>query len=253
MNFLEIVKKSSEKGIVEELKRIEKPLSLSDFIIRKNGIIGEFKRGTPTKKFRIGLLPEEVASIYEKYNLSAVSVVVEKRFFMTTEDDLKRIKNTVSIPVIQKGFIVEESQIIRARNNGADSILLIVRLLEKEKLINFLKLCKETQMEPIVELFSEKDIQIVKDLTLKIVGINNRDLETLKVDLDRGEGILSRVIEEKIGEIRIIESGIKKPEELLRFKKIGADGFLIGSAFLENQNIEEIVREFSEAIQNDKD
>lgn len=249
MNFLEIIKKNLTKEPMEKLERKEKPLSLSDYISGRSGIIGEFKRKTPTKEFRINLLPEEIAVIYEKYNFSAVSVVVENNFFSTTDEDLKRIKNTVSIPVIQKGFIFEGSQIIKARNNGADSVLLIVRLLDRKELINLLELCNDIQMEPIVEISSEDEIEIIKDLRLKIVGVNNRDLRTLKIDLDRGEKVLKSLIENKLGEIRIIESGLKKPEELLRFKKIGADGFLIGGAFLENPNIEEIVKRFSKVVE----
>ncbi len=249
MNFLEIIKKNISREPMEKLKRKEKPLPLSDYIVRRSGIIGEFKRKTPTKEFRVKLLPEEIAVIYEKYSFSAVSVVVERKFFLTTDDDLRRIKNTVSIPVIQKGFIMEESQIIKARNNGADSVLLIVRLLDRKKLINLIEFCNEIQLEPIVEIYSEDEIEIIKDLRLKIVGVNNRDLETLEVDFIRGEKVLRRVIENKLGEIRIIESGLKKLEDIFRFKKIGADGFLIGGAFLESPNIEETAQIFSKVVE----
>lgn len=248
MSFLEIIRKNMKRETEEELKIKEKPLPLFEYISNRSGIIGEFKRGTPEGEFKIKLLPEEIASIYEKYNFSAVSVVVEERFFFTKPDDLKRIKNTVSIPVIYKGFITEESQIIRARNLGADSILLIVRILGRKKLIKLLKICDEIQIEPIVEVFSEDDLKIVSDLPVKILGINNRDLETLKVDFSRGEKILSMAIDKGVGKLRIIESGLKKPEDILKFKALGADGYLIGRAFLESPDIEKSVKEFSEAI-----
>lgn len=248
MNFLEIIMRNITEEPSEILETRKKPLPLSDYILSRSGIIGEFKRKTPTKEFKICLPPEEIGKIYEKYNFSAVSVVVEKNFFSTTDDDLKRIKNAISIPVIQKGFIREESQIIKAANNGADSVLLIVRLLDRERLINLLRFCHQIQMEPIVEIYSENEIEIIKDLPLKIIGVNNRNLETLKVDLNHGEEVLSRVIEEKLGEVRIIESGLKDPEDILRFKKIGADGFLIGTYFLESHNIEESVQKFSVGV-----
>lgn len=249
MNFLEIVKGKIEKEEKVRLERFEPPLPLSDFIINRSGIIGEFKRGTPKRKFKIELLPEEIASIYEKYNFSAVSVVVESQFFLTTVDDFKRIKGSVSIPVIQKGFITRESQIIEARNNGADSILLIVRLLDREKLSNLLKICHELHMEPLVEVFSKEDVEKIADLPVKIVGINNRDLSTLEVNLEHGEEMLSFLNEKGIGNLKIIESGLRKPEDLIRFKRKGADGFLIGSAFLEDSQIEKRVKEFSEVIE----
>ncbi|MGQ9617935.1 MAG: indole-3-glycerol-phosphate synthase [Candidatus Aminicenantia bacterium] len=252
MNFLEIIKREVEIEGDDEIKRIEPPLSLSDFIIKESGIIGEFKRGTPTKKFKLELIPEKIAIIYEEGGVSAISVVVEKKFFLTEEEDLRRIKNTVSIPVIQKGFILNESQIVRARNNGADSVLLIVRLLDKDKLRSLLSKCEELGMEPIVEVSSEEDIKVISDINLKIIGINNRDLNTLKVNLDKGERILSLTVKRKIGRIRIIESGLRNPEDLKRFKKAGADGFLIGGAFLDAEDMREKVREFVEVLKNDK-
>lgn len=248
MNFLEIVKKEVEMEGDEKIERTGKPFSLSNFIIKRSGLIGEFKRATPTKKFKLELLPEEIASIYEEGGLSAISVVVEKKFFLTTEEDLKRIRNTVSIPVIQKGFILSDLQIVRARNNGADSVLLIVRLLEKEKLKSLLSKCGELGMEPIVEVNSEEDLKVISDMDLKIVGINNRDLNTLKVDLDKGEEILSIAVERKIGRIRIIESGLRTPEDLIRFKRAGADGFLIGGALLEAIELREKVKEFVKVL-----
>lgn len=249
MNFLEIIKEKIENEKKVKLERFEKPLPLSDFIINRSGIIGEFKRGTPKRKFKIELLPEEIALIYEKYNFSAISVVVESQFFLTTVNDLKRIKSSVSIPVIQKGFILRESQIIEARNNGADSILLIVRLLDRKKISNLLHICHELHMEPLVEVFSEEDVGQISDLPVKIVGINNRDLSTLEVDLENGEKILSLLNKKGIGNLKIIESGLRKPEDLVRFKRKGADGFLIGSAFLEDSEIEKKAKEFSEVIE----
>jgi len=248
MNFLETLKKNSCFSFDEKVKRNEDPLPLSDFIIKRSGIIGEFKRGTPTKRFKIFYTPEEIALIYEKYNFSAISVVVEKRFFLTTDDDLIRIKNTVSIPVIQKGFVFEESQIIRAKNNGADGVLLIARLLDREKLAKMLDICKEIKIEPIVEIHSEYELDIVSGLPFKILGINNRDLSTLKVDLLQGERVLLSAIKKGVGEIRIIESGLTNPEDALRFKNLGADGFLIGNAFLQEEDIESIVKEFSRRL-----
>ncbi len=249
MNFLEIIKEKIEKEKKVKLERFEKPLPLSDFIVNHSGIIGEFKRGTPKRKFKIEFLPEEIALIYEKYNFSAVSVVVESQFFLTTVEDLKRIKSSVSIPVIQKGFIIRESQIIEARNNGADSVLLIARLLERENLLNLLQICHELHMEPLVEVFSMEDVEKISDLPVNIIGINNRDLSTLEVNLENGEKILSLLNKKGIGNLKIIESGLKKPEDLIRFKRNGADGFLIGSAFLEDSEIEKKVKKFSEVIE----
>jgi len=250
MNCDEKIKKQIEAQEIKEeiLQRKEKPLSLSDYLRKGNGIIGEFKRATPTKKFDTDWQPEVLARHYEISGFSAVSVVVEEKYFLTTADDLKRIKIAVSIPVIQKGFIIHESQIIQARNNGADSVLLIASLVEKRKLIRLLEKCQELQMEPLMEVHSEQDVEKISDLPIKIVGVNNRDLTTLKIDLSQGERILALLKEKNIGEIRIIESGLKTPEDLKRFKKAGAEGFLIGSYFMETNKIEDRILKIMEGL-----
>lgn len=250
MNFLEKIKKQIEAQEIKEeiLRRKEKPLSLSSYLRKGNGLIGEFKRATPTRKFDTDWQPEELARRYETSGFSAVSVVVEENYFLTTADDLKRVKSAVSIPVIQKGFIIHESQIIQARNNGADSVLLIASLVEKRKLIRLLEKCQELQMEPLVEVHSEQDVEKISDLPVKIVGVNNRDLTSLKVDLSHGERMLDLLREKNIGEIRIIESGLKTPEDLKRFKRAGADGFLIGSYFMEASEIEDRILKLMEGL-----
>ena len=245
MNFLEQIKRDIELREAKErtLLRKEKPLSLSFYLKRGNGIIGEFKRATPTSNFITHRRPEEFACLYEINGFSAVSVVVEENFFLTTAEDLKKIKSTVTIPVIQKGFILFESQIIEARNNGADSVLLIVALTGKKGLIALLEKCQELQMEPIVEVHSEKDVEEISGLSVKIVGVNNRDLSTLKVNLSQGESTLALLKKKNIGELRIIESGLTKAEDLRRFRQAGADAFLIGSCFLEAEKIENKIME----------
>jgi len=250
MNFLERIKEQIEAQQMKEeiLQRKEKPLSLFSYLKKGNGIIGEFKRATPTRIFDTKWQPEQLARQYEANGFSAISVVVEEKYFLTTADDLKKIKSAVSIPVIQKGFIIHESQIIQARNNGADSVLLIATLVDKRKLTCLLEKCQELQMEPLVEIHAEEDIKKISELPVKIIGINNRDLTSLKIDLSHGERILALLKEKNIGEIRIIESGLKTPEDLKRFKKAGADGFLIGSYFMESDRIEERIMKLLEAL-----
>jgi len=250
MNFLEIIKKQLERQEPKEavLLRNDQPLSLLDYLRRGNGIIGEFKRATSTRKFNTNWKPEELARQYERNGFSAVSVVVEETYFLTTADDLKRIKSVVSIPVIQKGFIIYESQIIEARNNGADSVLLIAALVGKKKLTRLLGKCQELQLEPLVEVHSEEDVRKISDLPVKIVGINNRDLTTLKIDLSVGEKILGLLQKKNIGEVRIVESGLKTADDLKRFKRAGAAGFLIGSYFMGALNVEEKILELMEGL-----
>lgn len=251
MNFLEEIKKTLELKTGEPVVSLEnrtRPLSLSAFIRQKNGLIGEFKRATPTKKFNPVLPPSEVARLYQRYGFSAVSVVVENRYFLTTEQDLADVRKAVEIPVLKKGFFLYEHQIIEARNQGADSVLLIVALLGRERLISLWEKCQELELEPVVEIHSLEEIETIADLPLSIVGINNRDLKSLTVDLAQGEAALRELKRRKIGELHIVESGLKEANDLRRFRQLGADGFLIGGCFMEAVDLTKKIEEITEGL-----
>lgn len=247
MNFLQMIKNELEKEISSrevELKNTEKPLSLSDSLRKGNGIIGEFKRATPTRKFNLSVGLAEVALAYQKAGFSAVSVVVDKKYFLTEENDLLEIRKTVSLPILKKGFFIHPEQVIEARNSGADSLLLIVSLLGRERLSQMLETCLKLKMEAVVEVQSEEDVEEISGLPVEIVGVNNRNLSDLSVDLKRGERVFKYLKEKNIGEVRIVESGLKTPSDIRFFKELGADGFLIGTAFMEAENLAATIEYF---------
>jgi len=159
------------------------------------------------------------------------------------------VRKAVDIPVLKKGFFLYEHQIIEARNQGADSVLLIVALLGRERLISLWEKCQELELEPVVEIHSLEEVETIADLPLTIVGVNNRDLKSLTVDLSQGEKVLRELKRRKIGEIHILESGLKEASDLRRFRQLGADGFLIGGCFMEAadpaKKIEEILGDLS--------
>ncbi|MGB9765692.1 MAG: indole-3-glycerol-phosphate synthase [Candidatus Saccharicenans sp.] len=249
MNFLEEIKKKVEakaENSSGEIKNSKQPLSLIEYIRRKNGLIGEFKRATPTRKFYPRLSPSEMAHLYERYGFSAVSVVVEEEYFLTTKQDFADVRKAVRIPVLKKGFFLHRAQIIEAYNEGADSILLIASFVGRQRLMELLEECQRLHLEPIVEVHSLDDLEMIAVLPVQIVGINNRDLKSLRVDLFQGELILKEAKSRSIGQMHIIESGLKTVEELKKFRQLGADGFLIGGAFMEANNPEAKIKELSE-------
>ncbi len=245
MSFLHKVRqeleiKSFPKKV--ELKNLTRPLSLVQFIKSKNGIIGEFKRATPVCKFKLSLSPAEVSLAYQKANFSAVSVVVDENYFLTGEKDLMEIRRAVSLPVLKKGFFIHPHEVVEARNAGADSILLIAGLLGGERLSLMLEVCRRLEMEPVVEVSSVIEVDEIAGLPIKVVGVNNRNLHDLSVDLRRGQKVLEQVLQRKIGEVRIVESGLKTPSDIRFFKQNGADGFLIGSIFMEAEDLDSTIK-----------
>lgn len=244
MSFLQKIKEELETKLSPkevELKNRTKPLSLVQFIKSKNGIIGEFKRATPARKFKLSLSPAEVARTYQKANFSAVSVVIDEDYFLTGEKDLMEIRSAVSIPVLKKGFFIHPHQVVEARNAGADSILLVVGLVGQERLSRMLEVCWRLAMEPVVEVNSVEEVEEIAELPIKVVGVNNRNWHDLSVDLRRGQKVLDYILQKKIGEVRVVESGLKTPSDIRLFQQLGADAFLIGSAFMEAEDLDSTI------------
>lgn len=220
--------------------------SLAKSLIDKNktGIITEFKRCSPSK----GMINEkaeveEVTKKYTDYGASGLSVLTDEHFFKGNDLDLKKAR-TNKIPILRKEFIIDEYQVIEARSIGADVILLIAECLEKGEIKRFAKLAKELGMEVLLEMHSELQLdKISSDITL--VGINNRDLKTFKVDINRSIQLSEKLPD---GMLKIAESGIDNPDTIRKMKQAGFDGFLIGEYFMKQQDQGEAFREFVEKI-----
>lgn len=210
----------------------------------KTGIITEFKRCSPSK----GIINEhaeveDVTKKYTDYGASGLSVLTDEKFFKGKNEDVKAARVN-QIPILRKEFIIDEYQVIEAKSIGADVILLIAECLEKTAVGKLAKLAKELGMEILLEMHSESQLdKIFPDIDL--VGINNRDLKTFNVDIDR-----SIQLSEKLpkGMIKIAESGIDNPKTILKMKTAGFDGFLMGEYFMKHDDPGEIFREFVEKL-----
>lgn len=232
------VAQAKAKTSVEELMRSEtfnRPtFSLKQFLLdeTKTGIIAEFKRQSPSKGIINGTADVvAVTRAYTQHGASCLSVLTDTNFFGGSNNDLQmaRINN---IPILRKDFIIDEYQIVEARAIGADVILLIAACLTPERVEALANFARSLQLEVLLEIHTEDELQHICAAT-EIVGVNNRDLKTFTVDINRSIALSKKIAPDKI---KIAESGIHDIETIGIFKEAGFKGFLIGENFMKQPN-----------------
>lgn len=209
-------------------------LSLRQFLLdeTKTGIIAEFKRKSPSKGVINGQADVvEVTSAYARHGASGLSVLTDAEFFGGSTEDLVKARVN-KIPILRKDFIIDEYQIVEARAMGADVILLIAACLTPADVKRLAAFAQSLQLEVLLELHDEEELQHVCDETV-LVGINNRNLKTFAVDIDRSLAMAQRI---PAGKVKIAESGISSVENIRLFRDNGFRGFLIGEHFMKEPN-----------------
>ncbi|EJR56528.1 indole-3-glycerol phosphate synthase [Bacillus cereus VD107] len=199
-------------------------------------VIAEVKRASPSKG-DINLqvdVPRQVKT-YEECGAGAVSILTDSQFFKGSFHDLQTARAESNIPLLCKDFIIDKIQIDRAYEAGADLILLIVAALTKEKLKELYNYVLEIGLEAIVEVHDERELEIAIELNPHVIGINNRNLKTFEVDVSQTEKLGKRLNEEKL--LWISESGIHSKEDIIRVKRAGAKGVLVGEALMTTSSI----------------
>ena len=196
------------------------------------GIIAEFKRQSPSRGIINGNADVvEVTSAYAANGAAALSVLTDKKFFGGSNEDLKKARVN-KIPILRKDFIIDEYQIVEAKAIGADVILLIAACLAPADVKRLAGFAKELGLEVLLEIHNEDELQHICD-DCDVVGINNRDLKTFIVDIDRSIKLSAQI---PAGKIKIAESGISDTSTILKFKNAGFKGFLIGENFMKEQD-----------------
>jgi len=190
--------------------------------------IAEVKKASPSK----GVIKKDLdapglARAYEKAGASAVSVITEKNFFLGSKEDLKAIKRSVEIPVLRKDFLIHPYQIYESYNLGADFILLIAACLDQEILMRLYTEALNLNLQVLLEVHNEEELFRVLEINPKIIGINNRNLETFQVDR-KISFRLKKLIPKSVKVIS--ESGIHSPSHVREFKDAGFSGVLVGEA-----------------------
>jgi indole-3-glycerol phosphate synthase len=242
MNILDSIIESKKAEVarqkaavpVEALESMDlfkrKTFSLKQFLLdeSKTGIIAEFKRQSPSKGIINGTADVlEVTAAYTANGASCLSVLTDEHFFGGTAADLQKAR-VHDIPILRKDFIIDEYQIVEARAMGADVILLIAACLSPERVKELAEFAQSLQLEVLLELHTEDELQHICDAT-EIVGINNRDLKTFTVDINRSIELGKKIRPDKI---KIAESGIDNIDTICTFKNAGFRGFLIGENFM---------------------
>ena len=204
-------------------------------------IIAEIKRASPSK----GVINDkievaEIARSYETGGASAISVLTEEDKFGGSLEDLKTVRRAVDLPVLRKDFIFDEFQIYEAAEAGADVILLIAAMLDDENLGELHHLAEDDLgLDALVEVHTLEELERVKKINAKIIGINNRDLHSFKVSLDVARELARHAPEDAL---LIAESGISKKDEIAELRELGFAGFLIGETLMRSGNAAESLK-----------
>ncbi|MDR1257345.1 MAG: indole-3-glycerol phosphate synthase TrpC [Spirochaetaceae bacterium] len=192
--------------------------------------ICELKRASPSKGMISTDFPYiEIAQEYEKAGAAAVSVLTEPDFFMGSDDYLRDVAKTVSIPALRKDFTVDAYQIYEAKLLGAAAVLLIAALLDEKTLASFIETARKLGMSALVEAHDERQIEAALRGGARIVGVNNRDLGTFSVDLGLSLRLRSRVPDNVLF---VAESGITGADDVKALSEAGVDAALIGEAVM---------------------
>lgn len=204
------------------------------------GIIAEIKRASPSKGWiRNDLDAADTALEYVAGGACAVSVLTESRLFGGSLADLSAASAACGdVPALRKDFLLDEYMLAESRAHGADLVLLIVAVLGGET-GRMVRSASEYGMEALVEVRDQSEMDIAAEAGATIIGINNRDLATLCVDLSTSERLLPRAPKSAI---KVVESGISSPSEIRRFHELGADAFLVGEALVRSGNFAEAIR-----------
>ncbi len=204
------------------------------------GIIAEIKRASPSKGWiRRDLDAAKTAKEYAAGGACAVSVLTESRMFGGSLADLSAASAACGdVPALRKDFLVDEYMLAESRAHGADLVLLLVSVLRGET-GRMVRLASEYGLEALVEVRDRSEMDVAVEAGATIIGINNRDLATLCVDLSTSERLLPLMPKNAI---KVVESGISSPSEIRRFHDLGADAFLVGEALVRSGNFSEAVR-----------
>ena len=236
----------SPEALKQQLNFTRQTFSLKQFLLdeTKTGIIAEFKRKSPSK----GIINDkadvlEVTTAYTNYGASCLSVLTDTAFFGGSANDLRKARVN-NIPILRKDFIIDQYQLVEARAMGADVILLIAACLTPENVQELAFFAKSLNLEVLLEIHHEQELQHICN-DVDFVGVNNRDLKTFTVDINRSIELSKHI---PVDKIKIAESGISNKETIDAFKKAGFKGFLMGTYFMKTENPGEAFKQFVQKL-----
>ena len=208
------------------------PVSLRKYLLREDkvGIIAEIKRKSPSKGMIHEYVSIEQTSIsYMQGGASAISILTDTEFFGGKNEDLTTARKFNYCPILRKDFMIDEYQIIEAKSIGADAILLIAAALSPKRLNELALFAKSFGLEVLMEVHNEDELRSHLNDNLDVIGVNNRNLKTFEVNIETSIRLAESIPDQFV---KISESGISKPETVIKLKKHGFQGFLIGEYFM---------------------
>ncbi|MEJ2100041.1 MAG: indole-3-glycerol phosphate synthase TrpC [Desulfobacterales bacterium] len=221
-------------------KRDEQPQPPRDFkaalsIPQKISLIAEIKFASPSAGLiRQKVDPIAIGRIYQEAGAAAISLLTDQRFFQGDLEQLPRLKKMLSLPILRKDFIIDEVQVREAFFYGADAVLLIARILSQRQLAELRSLCHELGMACLTEVHDRDDLEKAVACGADIIGINNRDLDSLKVDINKTFELAPLVPENCVV---VSESGIEDAADIQSLKETGIHAVLVGSALMRSYDI----------------
>ncbi|MBP8131304.1 MAG: indole-3-glycerol phosphate synthase TrpC [Candidatus Hydrogenedentes bacterium] len=230
-----------QEELEERIKTLGPP---RDFraALRRDGIslIAEIKRASPSRGDILpGVDAVELGALYELSGARAISVLTDSRYFQGSLNDLTAVRQHVRVPCLRKDFVVDAYQVYEARAAQADAVLLIVRILTPEELGAFLAVTRELGMHALVEAHNADEIARAIQARAHIIGINNRDLDTLEVDFETTLRLKRRV---PGGHVLVSESGIHAREQVKQLEAGGVDAILVGESLMTSADIQAQIR-----------
>jgi indole-3-glycerol phosphate synthase len=206
-------------------------------------VIAEHKRSSPSAGvIRADLELADVVAAYERGGASALSVLTEETRFGGTLADLFSARTAAGLPILRKDFIVDEYQVYEAAATGADAILLIVAAIEVGPLANLHSLAGRLGLATLVEVHDAQELRVAVEIGAEIIGVNNRNLSTLQVDIETTYELLPKIPD---GVVTVAESGFRTRAELERLAAAGVDAVLIGEALMRSADVEAACRELT--------
>lgn len=205
-------------------------------------LICEVKKASPSR----GIIREnfdavEIAKAYEKSGAACISVLTDEKYFMGSDQYLQEVRANVDLPLLRKDFVVDVYQVWEAKMLGADCILLILAMIDDEKAAECEKCALSLGMSVLIEVHDEEELHRALRLKSKLIGINNRNLKTLQVDIQTSFDLMKLVPKDYV---LVVESGILNKADLLKFKAQGINCFLIGEYFMRQDDIGAAVVDF---------
>ena len=248
-------KEVAERKSLYPIKLLEKSIyfdtpcvSMREYITRpdKSGIIAEIKRKSPSKgNINAYVSVEQVSIGYMQAGASALSILTDTTFFGGSNEDLSLARQMNYCPILRKDFIVDEYQVVEARSIGADAILLIASSLYPAEIKQLAAFAHSLGLQVLMEVHDQAELDRSLNTHLDLIGVNNRNLKDFRVDIQTSLDLVAHIPDDFV---KISESGLSDPQQVIRLRAAGFQGFLMGQHFMESSRPEKACAEFIQQL-----